>query len=94
VEKWYVNDGQEVKAGDPIAQIVDNDPDVLTRMAAERAQVLAQIDSVAQAMAVARLDVERTRSLYADGWPRGAITKIRRSRLPNMPPNWPRPRPS
>lgn len=67
VEKWYVNDGQEVKAGDPIAQIVDNDPDVLTRMAAERAQVLAQIDSVAQAMAVARLDVERTRSLYADG---------------------------
>lgn len=67
VEQWYVNDGQAVKAGDPIARIVDNDPDVLTRMAAERAQVLAQIDSVAQAMAVAKLDVERTRSLYADG---------------------------
>lgn len=67
VEQWYVNDGQEVKAGAPIARIVDNDPDVLIRMAAERAQVLAQIDSVAQAMAVAKLDVERTRSLYADG---------------------------
>lgn len=67
VERWYVHDGQVVKAGDPIARIVDNDPDVLSRMAAERAQVIAQIDSVAQAMAVARLDVERTRALFADG---------------------------
>ncbi|MDF8331701.1 HlyD family secretion protein [Novosphingobium cyanobacteriorum] len=67
VEKWYVNDGQTVKEGDPIARIVDNDPDVLVRMAAERAQVLAQIDSVAQAMAVARLDVGRTGSLYGEG---------------------------
>lgn len=67
VDQWFVNDGQMVQAGDPIARIVDNDPDVLVRMAAERAQVLAQIDSVAQAMAVARLDVDRTRSLFADG---------------------------
>ncbi|WP_408590990.1 HlyD family secretion protein [Novosphingobium sp.] len=67
VERWYVSDGQALKAGQPIARIVDNDPDVLIRMAAERSQVLAQIDSVAQAMAVARLDVDRTGALLADG---------------------------
>ncbi|MCP6756503.1 biotin/lipoyl-binding protein, partial [Klebsiella pneumoniae] len=48
VEKWYVVDGQEVKEGDPIASIVDNDPDVLARLAAERAQVIAQIDAANQ----------------------------------------------
>lgn len=67
VDKWYVIDGQEVKAGDPIAAIVDNDPDVLARLAAERAQVLAQIEAASQAMMVARLDVERSRALFAEG---------------------------
>lgn len=67
VEQWYVTDGQLVKRGDPIARIVDNDPDLLARLAAERAQVIAQIAATEQAMAVARLDVSRYSSLYADG---------------------------
>ncbi|WP_448660006.1 efflux RND transporter periplasmic adaptor subunit [Sphingomonas sp. CJ99] len=67
VEKWYVQDGQRVKAGDPIARIVDNDPALLSRLAAERGQVLAEIDAAQQAMAVAQLDVERSRQLFAEG---------------------------
>ncbi len=67
VEKWYVKDGQRVRRGDPIARIVDNDPDLLARLAAERAQVLAQISASEQAMAVARLDVTRSSQLLADG---------------------------
>jgi multidrug efflux pump subunit AcrA (membrane-fusion protein) len=67
VEKWYVKDGQHVRRGDPIARIVDNDPDLLARLAAERAQVLAQISASEQAMAVARLDVTRSSQLLADG---------------------------
>lgn len=67
VEKWYVADGQQVKKGDPIARIIDNDPYLLPRLAAERAQVLAQIDAAEQAMAVARIDVGRSQQLLADG---------------------------
>ncbi len=67
VERWYVTDGQSVKAGDPIARVVDNDPGLLERLAAERAQVLAQITASEQAMAVARIDVGRSAQLLADG---------------------------
>lgn len=67
VEKWFVSDGQLVRQGDPIARIIDNDPDLLTRLAAEREQVVAQIDAAQQAMATARLDVTRSSQLYAEG---------------------------
>ena len=67
VERWYVVDGQVVRKGDPIARIADNDPDLLARLAAERAQVAAQIAASEQAMATARIDVGRTGQLFADG---------------------------
>lgn len=67
VERWYVNDGARVRAGDPIAQVIDNDPDLLVRLRAERAQVLAEIAAAQQAMTVAQLDVNRSRQLVAEG---------------------------
>lgn len=67
VEKWFVVDGQQVKKGDPIARIIDNDPDLLVRLGAEREQVIAQIAAAEQAMATARLDVNRYSQLYAEG---------------------------
>lgn len=67
VERWFVVDGQQVKKGDPIARIIDNDPDLLIRLAAEREQVLAQITAAEQAMATARLDVNRSSQLYSEG---------------------------
>lgn len=67
VERWYVQDGQHVNQGDPIARIVDLDPNLLSRLAAERAQVEAEIASVRQSQAVAQIDVNRTRQLYSEG---------------------------
>lgn len=67
VERWYVQDGQHVDAGDPIAQIVDLDPNLLSRLAEERAQVEAEIAAVRQAQSVANIDVGRTRQLLAEG---------------------------
>lgn len=67
VERWYVQDGQHVNRGDPIARVVDLDPNLLSRLAAERAQVEAEIAAVRQAQAVAGLDVNRTRQLFAEG---------------------------
>lgn len=67
VERWYVQDGQHVDAGDPIARIVDVDPGLLSRLAAERAQVEAEIAAVRQSQAVANIDVGRTRQLLAEG---------------------------
>lgn len=67
VERWYVKEGEVVKAGDPIARITDNDPGLLDRIEAERAQVLAEIEAAEQAVRVAELDVERQRTLEAEG---------------------------
>lgn len=67
VEQWYVQDGQHVDRGDPIARVGDLDPELLSSLAAERAQVDAEIAAVRQSQAVAALDVARTRQLLAEG---------------------------
>jgi multidrug efflux pump subunit AcrA (membrane-fusion protein) len=67
IDTWYVTDGSVVKRGDPIARIIDNDPLLLDRLKAERAQKLAEIDAAQQAALTAALDVERTGSLFREG---------------------------
>lgn len=67
VERFFVQDGQRVKSGDPIVQVVDVDPNFLERLAAEKAEVEAQIAAIEQSRAVASIDVGRTGQLYAEG---------------------------
>lgn len=67
VVQWYVQDGQHVERGAPIARVVDLDPDLLSRLSAERAQVEAEIAAIEQGRAVAGIDVGRTRQLLAEG---------------------------
>ncbi len=67
VDRWFVQDGQHVEQGDPIVRVVDLDPDFLSRLTAERAQVLAEIAAIEQSRTVANIDVSRTRQLYSEG---------------------------
>ncbi|EQB29751.1 RND transporter [Sphingobium ummariense RL-3] len=67
IQRFFVQDGQLVKAGDPIARIVDVDPNFLERLAAEKAEVEAQIAAIEQSRAVATIDVGRTGQLFSEG---------------------------
>jgi multidrug efflux pump subunit AcrA (membrane-fusion protein) len=67
IDRWYVTDGDAVKAGDPIAQVVDIDPQLLDRLDSQRRQLETEIDTNRDAMAVAGRDVERTRTLFNEG---------------------------
>ncbi|GFM29175.1 efflux RND transporter periplasmic adaptor subunit [Novosphingobium sp. PY1] len=67
IQRFFVQDGQLVNAGDPIAQVVDVDPNFLERLAAEKAEIEAQIAAIEQARAVASIDVGRTGQLFAEG---------------------------
>lgn len=67
IDQWYVTDGSQVKKGDPIARIVDNDPMLLDRIRAERQQKLAEIAAAQVAAQTAMLDVNRTGALYREG---------------------------
>jgi multidrug resistance efflux pump len=67
IEKWYVTDGDVVKAGDPIVRIVDIDPRFVDRLRAERGQIEAEVEAARQAARVAQIDVDRTGTLYREG---------------------------
>ncbi len=67
IDRWYVTDGSAVKAGDPIARVIDIDPQLLDRLDSQRSQLRAEIAAAQDAMAVATRDVERTGTLYREG---------------------------
>lgn len=67
IDEWYVHDGSRVKAGDPIVRIVDIDPRLLERLAAERTQANAKYAAARAAEQTARLDQTRMRGLHEEG---------------------------
>lgn len=67
IDRWHVTDGSLVKRGEPIVRIIDNDPLLLDRLRAERAQKLAEIQAAQLAAQTASLDVDRTGALYREG---------------------------
>ena len=67
LERLYVTDGARVKTGDPIARVADIDPNLISRLQAERAQKVAEMDATEAAMATAQRDVKRMQTLYGEG---------------------------
>ncbi|MBP9111707.1 MAG: HlyD family efflux transporter periplasmic adaptor subunit [Polyangiaceae bacterium] len=45
VLKWYVHEGSTVKKGDPIVDLTDNDPDIMSRLRSERDSIAARLDA-------------------------------------------------
>ncbi|MFK8066898.1 MAG: efflux RND transporter periplasmic adaptor subunit [Gammaproteobacteria bacterium] len=67
IQQSYIQDGSHVVVGDPIVKIVDNDPQLLDRLQAEREQVLAQISAAEAVANTARIDANRTKELFNEG---------------------------
>ncbi len=67
IEEWFVRDGSIVAKGDPIVRIVDNDPQLIDRLQAERMQVEAQLRAARNGLATAELDQSRMQDLFEAG---------------------------
>lgn len=67
IAEWSVRDGSAVSEGDPILRLVDNDPMLIDRLKAERAQIEAKLAASRSALAIANIDFTRTESLFKDG---------------------------
>jgi multidrug efflux pump subunit AcrA (membrane-fusion protein) len=67
IDSWSVTDGSFVRAGDPIARVVDIDPQLLDRLDSQRRQLEAEIEASQAAMATSQRDVERTGTLFREG---------------------------
>ncbi len=67
INKWFVRDGSKVKAGDKIVEIIDNDPQILERLQAEK-DAKKQKSEVAQSAAkTAKINYDRQNDLYQKG---------------------------
>lgn len=67
IQEWFVRDGTHVAKGDPIVQIVDNDPKLIERLQEEREQLLNKRMAVERAQSTAEIDSERMRGLFDKG---------------------------
>lgn len=67
IQEWYVRDGSHVEVDDPIVRIVDNDPQLIERLNAERNQVLAKLEAAETAVRTARIDMNRMEDLFNEG---------------------------
>ena len=67
VQQWYIRDGAHVKENDPIVKIIDNDPQLIERLQAERSQVIAEMAAAEAVAKNAEIDTKRTEELYKEG---------------------------
>jgi biotin carboxyl carrier protein len=67
IERWYVRDGAEVRTGDPIVDIVDNDPSIIERLEAERNAASQSVSASELAAETAKRNLDRQKALYGKG---------------------------
>lgn len=67
IVKWFVNEGDVVKKGDPIVEMMDNDPLILGRMQKERDALQKKFDSIETGRLTADINVRRQKNLYDQG---------------------------
>lgn len=67
VKTWHVKEGQYLKKGDLIAELTDNDPQLLDRYDQEKAAAKLAYDSAILMRDTAKLNLDRQRKLYNDG---------------------------
>lgn len=67
IKKWYVDEGMVVKPGDPIVDITDNDPELLSRLIMEKEAILLRIKAAEQAILAGKANLERQKKLYDSG---------------------------
>lgn len=79
IKTWYVREGSRVRAGDPIALLVDNDPRLVERLEGERAAVARQLDAIRTAVETARIDLGRQTRLHERGL--AARVELEKARL-------------
>jgi multidrug efflux pump subunit AcrA (membrane-fusion protein) len=67
ISRWFVQDGAQVKAGDPIVEIIDNDPRLVERLEAERDAVRRKYEAAMIAMETAEINLNRQEDLFKRG---------------------------
>ena len=67
IKKWLVTDGTFVKKGDPIVEVVDNDPNLIERLKIQRDAIFKKYEMAKDASETAFIDFKRQKDLFEAG---------------------------
>jgi multidrug efflux pump subunit AcrA (membrane-fusion protein) len=67
IKSWNVKEGDFVKEGQLIAELIDNDPSFLDRLSKERDAALAAVKSSRLMMETSEIDLQRQKQLFTQG---------------------------
>jgi RND family efflux transporter MFP subunit len=67
IKKWFVREGSFVKKGQPIMEVIDIDPNFLSRLQTENDAVKSQYEAAKSVTVTARFDYDRQTDLYKKG---------------------------
>jgi multidrug resistance efflux pump len=62
-----VQEGTAVAEGDPIVELVDNDPDIMARLSSEKDALEKRLKTLRSAAATSQMNVERQKHLFESG---------------------------
>lgn len=67
IRQWYVQDGSLVRKDDPIVEIIDNDPQLISRLQSERDAMEHKSDTMRLAVETAEINFGRQQALSQQG---------------------------
>lgn len=67
VAKWYVQEGQNVKKGDKIVDVLDNDPNIIQNLTMEKRALQSRLLATQKATEISRLNIQRQKMLFDRG---------------------------
>lgn len=67
IARWHVAEGQTVRAGDPIVDLADIDPNFVARLKSEREALERRLSAAQQAVNTARRNRDRQKELFEKG---------------------------
>jgi multidrug resistance efflux pump len=67
IKKWYVHEGDKVKAGNPLVEIIDNDPHFIERLIEQRDAYRNSYEATYSATQTALLNYKRQKRLFSEG---------------------------
>lgn len=67
IDKWFVNEGDQVNKGDPIVEMSDLDPNLISRLQKQKEAIKLRIKAAQAAVQAALSNEDRQKKLYEEG---------------------------
>lgn len=67
IKKWHIKEGDQVKRGQLLAELIDNDPALLDRYQQEKDAAQAALSSAKLMMDTSKIDLDRQKKLFEQG---------------------------